>query len=133
MTHKRSYMIEKKKEIIRRFISAYNSFDVDTMLALLHPDIHFKNISAGKVNAETNGISEFEKLARQSSALFMERKQKIISYKELSDRINVDIRYQAILAVHLPGGLKIGDTIDMKGKSEYIIKDNLIISIIDES
>lgn len=126
-------MKEKKKEIIQRFIRAYNAFDIDAMLVLLHPDVHFKNISNGKVDAEANGIDEFEKLAKRSAVIFSERAQKIISYKELDDKINVDIRYHAVLATDLPGGHKIGDAIDMEGKSEYTIKDNKILSIIDKS
>ncbi len=32
-----------KKDLIDRYISAYNAFDVEGMLALLSPDIRFEN------------------------------------------------------------------------------------------
>jgi hypothetical protein len=126
-------MISIKEEIIKKFIKAYNSFDVNSMLVLLHPEVQFRNISGREVNAQTKGKDEFEKLARQSAAIFKERDQTIISFKETDDKVNVEIHYHAILAADLPNGLKSGDKIDLAGKSEYIFKDGLIYSIIDES
>lgn len=119
--------------LIERFVKAYNSFDIEGMLSLLHPDIHFVNISEGKVDFETHGKAAFEKLARQSAALFKERKQEIIEWKKIEDILEVGIRFQAVLADDLPDGKKKGDIIDIKGKSEYIIKDNLIKLIRDIS
>lgn len=94
------------------------------MLKWLHPEIKFKNISRGKVNAETAGIREFEKLARNSISLFREREQKIISLEEMDDSVNVVLDYYAVLTS--------GDLINLIGKSEYFFKDGLISSIIDE-
>ena len=74
-------MNQTKEKIIKKFVEAYNSFDIDTMLLLLHPEVQFKNISGGEVNAQISGKDEFEKLARQSATLFKQREQKIISYK----------------------------------------------------
>lgn len=122
-----------EKEIVEKFITAYNSFDIDSMLKWLHPEVKFKNISGGDVNSMTSGIEEFELLARQSSYLFKERQQKIVSMVEAVNKINVEIKYRAVLAVDLPNGLKVGDSINLNGKSEYIFKDGLIYSITDES
>jgi hypothetical protein len=126
-------MIPIKQEIIQKFIKAYNTFNIDSMLVLLHPEIQFKNISGGKLNTQSSGKLEFEKLARQSAALFKEREQKIISYKESGNKVNLEIQYHAVLAADLPNSLKIGDKIDITGKSEYVFKNGLIYSITDES
>ena len=126
-------MSKSKEEIIGSFITAYNSFDIDAMLLLVHANIEFKNISNGEVDASTAGKDEFEKLARQSVTLFKEREQTIISYKEINDKVIVEIQYRAILAIDLPNGLKSGDTLDMRGSSEYIFKDGLIFSLVDQS
>ena len=48
-----------KRELIGRYIEAYNTFGIDSMLALLHPDIRFKNLSNGKITVQTAGKSEF--------------------------------------------------------------------------
>jgi hypothetical protein len=126
-------MIYSKEELVKKFIAAYNLYDIESMLSLLHHDVQFKNIANGEVDAQTVGIDEFEKLARQSVSLFKEREQKIISLKEINNKLNVFIQYRAILAMDLPHGLKRGDCIDMQGKSEYSFKDGLIFSIVDES
>jgi hypothetical protein len=42
-----------KRETIGRYIEAYNSFDIDGMLSLLHPEVRFKNLSNGVTNAES--------------------------------------------------------------------------------
>ena len=126
-------MNEAKIEIVKKFVDAYNSMDVDKMLTYLHPEIEFKNISNGEVNSHTFGINEFKEVANTSIGMFKEREQKIISYEEVNDTINVTISYHAILAVDLPNGLKAGESLDLEGKSEYVFKDNLIISIVDES
>ena len=123
----------KKIEIVKNFIKAYNSLNVESMLAYLHPEIEFKNISGGVVNAHTKGIEEFRELANKSIKIFKERAQTITSYTESEDTVNAEINYQGILAMDLPNGLKIGETLTMKGKSKYVFEDNLIILLVDES
>lgn len=120
-------------DIVNKFIEAYNSFDIEGMLSLLHPDVDFINISGGKVDAVTSGKDEFGELARKSASLFAERKQKIISIEEAGSVVKTEIQYYAILAEDLSTGMKKGDHIEIRGRSEYNIKDNLIISIKDIS
>ncbi len=119
--------------IVRKFIEAYNKFDIEGMLSLLHKDVHFINISNGEVDAVTRGKKEFEDLARKSAALFTSREQKIISIEEAGYVVKAEIEYHAVLAADLPAGMKKGDRIEIKGRSEYSFKDNLILSIKDIS
>ena len=120
-------------EIVKKFIEAYNSLDVEKMMTFLHPEIVFKNISNGEEDTHITGIDEFRELAKKSLMLFKEREQKIISYTEEGDTVNVEIAYHAILAIDLPNGLKAGDSLDLNGKSKYVFKDDLIILLVDES
>lgn len=127
-------MRSTNNELVNKFISAYNSMDIDAMLVQLHPEIKFKNISSGEVNAETNGIDEFETLARQSAGLFKSRRQEIQLLEEKEDgSVTVEILFHAELATDFPGGLMKGDFLDIPGKSFYTFKDGLIFSITDES
>jgi hypothetical protein len=119
------------KDIVLQFIDAYNNFDIERMLSFVHPDIKFTNISGGDVNTRINGKTEFEKLARKSLTLFKEREQKVLSFIENNNKINMNIEYSAGLAIDLPNGLKAGEKLYMTGKSEYIIKDGLIVSLND--
>jgi hypothetical protein len=122
-----------KIEIVKKFINAYNSLNVESMMTYIHPGIEFKNISNGVVNAHTNGIAEFRELANNSIQMFKEREQTITSYIESDDTVKVEINYRGILAIDLPNGLKVGETLTMNGKSTYVFNDNLIILLVDES
>jgi hypothetical protein len=122
-----------KREIIERYIEAYNTFDIDLMLSLLHPDVRFKNLSNGEINAQTVGKSEFESLARQSATLFKTRTQTVKSFEITGDKVTIEINFYAVLAKALSNDIKAGDKLALQGTSEFIFKDGLIWSIIDES
>lgn len=68
------------KILILRYIDAYNSFDVDPMLSSFHPEIIFKNLSAGEITAEAVGIDQFRQMAEQSKTLFSNRRQEAIGF-----------------------------------------------------
>jgi len=122
-----------KQELIGHYIKAYNTFDIDSMLALLHPDIRFTNLSNGKITAQTAGKSEFESLARLSATLYRTRAQTIKSLKITGDKVIAEIHFNAVLAKALSNDVKAGDKLILQGRSEFIFKDGLIWSIVDES
>jgi ketosteroid isomerase-like protein len=122
-----------KKALIERFVRAYNSFDVDGMLALMHPDCSFQNISGGEVTASATGIRQFRELAETAKTLFSIRSQTITAYKFEPESVTVDIDYQGVLCVDLPGGPKAGQTLKLKGKSIFRFRDGLIYELIDQS
>ena len=122
-----------KKDLIERFVRAYNSFDVDGMLALMHPECSFQNISGGEVTASATGVREFCELAEESKALFSSRSQKITAYEFEQEAVTVDIDYQGVLRVDLPNGPKAGQTLKLKGKSIFTFRDGLIYELIDQS
>ncbi|MCW8804436.1 MAG: nuclear transport factor 2 family protein, partial [Ignavibacteriaceae bacterium] len=98
----------RKIDIVKKFITAYNSLNIESMITYLHPGIEFKNISSGVENAHTKGIEEFRELANKSIQMFREREQKIASYTESGNTVNVEINYRGILATDLANGLKSG-------------------------
>ena len=122
-----------KKNLIERFVRAYNSFDVDGMMALMHPECSFQNISNGQVTASAAGVRQFRELAERAMALFSARSQTIIAYKLEPDSVTVDIDYEGVLRVDLPGGLKAGETLKLKGQSVFRFRDGLIYELTDYS
>ncbi|BBI33782.1 nuclear transport factor 2 family protein [Cohnella abietis] len=124
---------EETQGIIENYVEAYNSFDVERMVTLLHKDMLFRNISNGEINAETSGIQEFKELAEKSSKIFSSRRQTITNYSAFNDRVEIHIDYEAILAVDLPNGLKIGDKLQLTGKSVFGMKEGKISLIEDYS
>jgi len=123
----------KKEEIIRQYIRAYNDFDVDSMLADLHPDVVFQNISKGEITAQTRGKSELETLARQTASLFKTRSQSVRSLRIQGERAVAEVDFFAVFARDIPGGPKAGERLELKGTSEFFFKNGLICSIIDRS
>ena len=122
-----------KRSVIERYIDAYNAFDVDGMLSVIHPDIEFKNVSGGEVNATASGVDEFRQLAEYSKKLFSSRKQTILSFREEQDQVFIDISYEGVLAADLPNGMKAGETLCLCGQSEFTFRGTKICRITDIS
>lgn len=122
-----------KEEIIKNYINAYNSFDVEGMLTLLHKDIEFINITNGETNLTLNGIEPFKKQAQDACNLFKARNQEILSIFYGDNHVEVDINYTGIFAIDLPNGFSAGDTIEMRGKSVFQFHDGLITKLVDMS
>ena len=121
----------QKKEIIQKYISSYNSFDIEGMLSTIHDDIKFKNISNGDITAKATNIEEFKNLALQAKAIFKDRKQKIDSIEFNKEKTIINISYQGVLAIDLPNGPKAGQPLILEGKSEFCFKDNKISELTD--
>ncbi|MNJ05657.1 hypothetical protein D3C73_1671250 [compost metagenome] len=49
------------------------------------------------------------------------------------DKAEVEINYEGKLAADLPNGLKAGDTIELKGKTIFLVRDQKIAVIEDYS
>ncbi len=124
---------EEKKNAIRSYLAAYNGFDIEGMVAIVHPEVVFKNVSGGEVNAQTEGVEQFRQLANKSKALFSSRNQKATKFNFTGDIVTVDITYEGVLAVDLPNGMKAGEVLRLNGRSEFEFKDGKMFKITDFS
>ena len=124
---------EEIKGIIENYVQAYNSFDVEGIVQLLHTDIVFRNYSNGELNTETKGKEAFRELAEKSAEIFSSRRQTILACIVMDDKLEVQIDYEGILAIDLPNGLKTGDTLQLKGTSLFMIKEGKLCLIEDYS
>lgn len=124
---------QTKRELIDRYVAAYNRFDIEGMVELLHKDIAFLNISNGIVTAESDGIDQFRKLALKSQSFFSSREQKVTSFKEAADQAEVEVSFSGVLAVDLPSGKKKGETLELKGRADFEFADGKILKIADIS
>lgn len=124
---------QEKEKQIREYIDAYNHFDIAGMLANLHEEIHFKNISNGEITLETKGKDAFKIQAEQAKNFFTEREQKIEQLDIKGDKVEVSIDYKGKLAIDLPNSMKAGDWLLLKGKSIFYFAEGKIIGIEDIS
>lgn len=124
---------DEKRTVIEKYINSYNAFDVEIMISVIHPEVEFKNISGGDINATASGINEFRKLAEESIQLFTCRKQTITKFKAKKECATIEMDYEAVLAADLPNGVKAGETLRLKGRSEFTFRDGKIYRITDIS
>ncbi|MCE8015535.1 nuclear transport factor 2 family protein [Halomonas sp. MCCC 1A17488] len=122
-----------KRDLIERYITAYNNFDIDGMLAVLDPGISFENYSGDELTTSANGIDEFRQLAEHAKGFFAERVQRVSSLTLSQDGATAEIDYHGRLAQDIPGGPKAGSLIELNGVSEFTFGAGRIIKIIDRS
>ena len=126
-------MENTQKEIIENYIKSYNNFDINGMTKDLSKDVVFENISNGKVDLKTEGLVAFKEQAEAAKQYFKKRKQTIESWEISDSMIVIGISYKAILAIDLPNGLKKGDTLELKGESNFEFENGKIKRITDKS
>ena len=119
------------QNLIGCYLAAYNSFDIEGILALLAPHIRFENYSGDELTASTNGIDEFRQLAEKSKFLFSEREQRLTDLKISVNSATATIAYRGKLAVDVPNGRQAGTVINLQGKSEYFFVGDKFSQIID--
>ncbi|MEM1363242.1 MAG: nuclear transport factor 2 family protein [Pseudomonadota bacterium] len=115
------------------YLKAYNAKDVPAMVDCLSDDALFRNISEGAVTAETHGKQAFEALAEQGAAAFSERRQDVTNAITVADTTLMEVDFTATVAMDLPNGWKAGQTLRFSGRSAVILKNDKIISLIDEA
>ena len=125
--------MDQQKKMIEEYIHAYNQFEIESMLILLHEDIVFENFSEGICNVKTEGIDEFRLQAQDARKYFSKRQQTIKEWDIQIDKIIVEIAYEGILAIDLPNGMKAGDCVLIEGQSEFMFTDTKISKIVDRS
>jgi hypothetical protein len=123
----------RQKELIDRYLAAYNAFDVEAMLAQLDPAVRFENIANGHLTAEASGIEAFRQLAEQSKTLFSEREQRVTNLARQGATLVADIAWRGRLAADIPDGPKAGTVLEMTGRSEFGFGADAIVKIVDRS
>lgn len=126
-------MDASQKDLIERYLAAYNAFDIEGMLAQLDPAVRFENFADGQLTAESSGVDAFRQLAEQSKNLFTEREQRITALARQGDILVADIAWRGRLAADVPGGPSAGTMIAMTGRSEFGFGAGGIVKIVDRS
>ena len=123
----------EKKNLIENYVRAYNEFDVEKMIAGLHDDVLFVNVSGNETTHEIKGAAAFKEQAERAAGLFAEREQTIKKFACGETECEIEIEYRATLAADLPNGMKTGDRIEIGGKSIFRFAGGKIVEIRDIS
>jgi ketosteroid isomerase-like protein len=121
------------RHLVDRYLDAYNRLDIPAMLATLHPQVVFENITAGVPTVRTQGLADFQRLAESTRPLFARRRQTITAWNEQGDSGYASIFFEGVFALDLPNGVRAGQAIAVNGRSEYRVFDGLLIYIADIS
>jgi steroid delta-isomerase-like uncharacterized protein len=119
--------------VVRAYLEAYNDKDVDALVACLADDVVFESVSGGAVTARASGREAFADLARQSAALFSERRQAVSDCIAAGNRVAIKVDFHAVVAGDWPNGWKAGETLSLKGASFFTLADGHIAEIVDIS
>jgi tRNA(Arg) A34 adenosine deaminase TadA len=122
-----------RRTLIERYIAAYNAFDVEGMVKLLHPDEPFANVASGEVTAAAKGRESFRALAERAATLFATRRQSIRRYTPSANGAEVEVDYVGVLARDLGPKLRAGESLRLQGKSTFEIREGKLARIVDES
>lgn len=121
------------REIVKKYVSAYNRFDIDTMLECFADDCTFSAVSGGSRTVSCHGKSQVRELAAQSAYYFLERTQHITSWILSDNQAAIEIQYKATLKKDLPNGLKAGEQLNLLGVSIFRFENEKILELTDYS
>ena len=122
---------EEKRTLIKQYIEAYDSFNIQELSSLMHPEVIFSNVSEGKEQEKAEGVDEFLALAEATQSMFESRHQDITGYLFNGEHAVVNIDCKGVLAKDLPSGLKAGDLLHLTGKTEFNFEGNKLKRIVD--
>jgi len=117
------------KTIVQQYISAYNNFDIEKMVSLMHRDCIFESRVNNKVTLSTKGQTSFRQICNLSKKNYKFRKQVIEDFKEYENRVEVKLYFKATLAVDIPDLGKKDEQIAFETKSIFEFKNERIYKI----
>lgn len=123
---------DKNKILVKKYLDAYNYFDVESMISLLHERIKFISIYNYETEIETNGLKDFVEYVEKNNKIHYSRKQTIRNINLENDKIIVELQY-TILDENDIKATKISvEDIELFGSIKFGFTGNKIISIVDE-
>lgn len=119
------------KEVVQKYISAYNDFDIETMISLMHTDCIFESRTDGMLSFTAKGKHDFRQICMVAKNNYKFRKQVIEGYTRIGDTLEVEIYFKATLANNLLDVGKKDEQIAFETKSSFEFKDGLIYKIVN--
>jgi len=114
---------------VQKYISAYNDFDIETMVSLMHADCIFESRENNVVMFSTKGKTSFRQICNLSKKNYKYRNQVIEDFKHYDNKVEVKLYFKATLAVDIPDLGKKDEQIAFETKSIFEFKNDLIYKI----
>lgn len=122
---------EDKRAVIDSYIHAFNGFDVEGMMAALHPDAYYLVIHDGDVSCRAEGADELRSAFLQEGGRCSSRKKTVMEYYEKGEQVVLELSYSCVLAHEQPDGRVAGDTLTWEGIGEVTLSEDRIARLIE--
>lgn len=119
------------RDLVDRYLDAYNRMDVAAMLAPLHPEVEFRHLAGAEQLVATRGKEALRTLAEQSLALFSQRRQTLTEFTVEGGFALARIDFHAVAARDLSAECPRGQVVSLAGRSEFEFREGLISRITD--
>ena len=119
------------KEIVQKYFSAYNDFDIETMMSYMHNDCIFESRTDGLLTFSTKSKHSYRQICMVAKNNYKFRKQIIEAFTPKEDGLEVDSYFKATLAMDLVGVGKKDEQISFETKSLFQFKNGLIYKIVN--
>jgi len=117
------------KEIVQKYINAYNNFDIESMMSCMHTDCIFESKHNGKLTFSTKGKHSYRLICIAAKNNYIFRKQIIEGFNSKGESLEVDLYFKASLALDIPELGKKGEKIAFETKSIFEFKNGLIYKL----
>jgi hypothetical protein len=125
--------MNNREIIIHNYIDGYNEFSIEKMIVDFDNNIMFENVESGKVTLLLEGLKAFQEQSELAKSYFTTRRQTIRSFKHNENETEIEVDYNAVLAIDFPNGLKSGQELNLTGRSIFEFDGNKVIKLTDIS
>jgi len=119
------------KEIVQKYINAYNNFDIEGMMSCMHTDCIFESRHNGELSFTTKGKHSFRQICSVAKNNYSFRKQIIEGFTSKGELLEVKFYFKGTLAIDLDEMGKKGEKIAFETKSIFEFKNGLIYKLIN--
>ncbi|MBS7457343.1 nuclear transport factor 2 family protein [Coralloluteibacterium stylophorae] len=121
------------RQLIARYVEAYNSFDLTALGALVTEDVRFENVVDGQLTAVTEGRDRFLALAAHSRGLFAARSQRVLALAFEGEVAVARVAFRGVLAHDMRDGPSAGTLVELEGQTLFGFRAGAISAIVDRS
>jgi hypothetical protein len=122
-----------QRDLVERYLAAYNAFDVDGMLAVLAPAVRFAHYRGEVLCVATAGQDAFGQLALQALDWFAARAQRVTAWQARADGLVATIAWRATVGAGMPDGPPPGTVLELTVTSEFTFAAGQIASLVDRA
>ena len=122
--------ISRLPEIVQKYLGAYNSADVATLIDCVTEAVVFENHSSSGGSLKVEGREAFGELAQQAATLFTARRQSVRTAVINGSTVALEVDWTGTPAVDI-GTMKAGTTVALRGASFLMISGGKLARITD--